>query len=340
MIEQLYRDTKPADRKRKPLTDELQQLANEQEKLEQQRNRLKDSITSATTLLAPLREQMKDVVECMKRFYEMENNYAVLSKQTYEDIHNDMQAIGSELLQTQSLLDDGTKLVNSGIELFKSEAFEKGEEREREKEKEEYSGRGISDSKGCEKEKEVESLDMPDVPATPVASVAVDAAPTEDMDSVWTDQTETLDPELSAMLNGLDNRDYGNPESDKETVEPFCNLLKEKLKDRSFCSDVTIVADSEQNSALVEIFMSADEAKLLPDFSLLAEDEKLRIRGNYSNGQLSLDYDAVREDGVEPVGDFVADATKDSVKALLLSQIEKDLQENRQPVPESSERDL
>ena len=313
MIEQLYRDTKSADRKRKPLTDELQQLANEQEKLEQQRNRLKDSITSATTLLAPLREQMKDVVECMKRFYEMENNYAVLSKQTYEDIHNDMQAIGSELLQTQSLLDDGTKLVNSGIELFKSETIEK-------------------------KEEEESSLDMPDVPATPVASVVVDAAPTEDIDSVWTDQTEALDPELSAMLNGLNNRDYENPESDNETAfEPFYDLLKEKLKDRS---DVTIVADSEQNSALVEIFMSANEAKLLPDFSLMAEDEKLRIRGNYSNGQLSLDYDAVSENNVEPVGDFVADATKDSVKALLLSQIEKDLQENRQPVPESSERDL
>ena len=324
MIEQLYRDTKPADRKRKPLTDELQQLANEQEKLEQQRNRLKDSITSATTLLAPLREQMKDVVECMKRFYEMENNYAVLSKQTYEDIHNDMQAIGSELLQTQSLLDDGTKLVNSGIELFKSETIEKGEEE----------GGG----EGKEKRKEESSLDMPDVPATPVASAAVDAAPTEDMDSVWTDQTETLDPELSAMLNGLNNRDYENPESDNETAfEPFYDLLKEKLKDRS---DVTIVADSEQNSALVEIFMSANEAKLLPDFSLMAEDEKLRIRGNYSNGQLSLDYDAVSENDVEPVGDFVTDATKDSVKALLLSQIEKDLQENRQTVPESSERDL
>lgn len=281
---------------------------------------------------------MKDVVECMKRFYEMENNYAVLSKQTYEDIHNDMQAIGSELLQTQSLLDDGTKLVNSGIELFKSEAFEKGEEREREKEKEEYSGRGISDSKGCEKEKEVESLDTPDVSTTPVAPVAMAAAPTEDMDSVWTDQPEALSPELSAMLNGLNNRDYENPESDEETAfEPFCDLLKEKLKDRS---DVTIVADSEQNSALVEIFMSANEAKLLPDFSLLAEDETLRIRGNYSNGQLSLDYDAVSKNGVEPVGDFVADATKDSVKALLLSQIEKDLQENRQPVPESPERDL
>ena len=322
MIEQLYRDTKPADRKRKPLTDELQQLANEQEKLEQQRNRLKDSITSATTLLAPLREQMKDVVECMKRFYEMENNYAVLSKQTYEDIHNDMQAIGSELLQTQSLLDDGTKLVNSGIELFKSETIEKGEE----------------EGGGKEKRKEESSLDMPDIPATPVASVAVDAAPTEDMDSVWTDQTEALDPELSAMLNGLNNRDYENPESDNETAfEPFYDLLKEKLKDRR---DVTIVADSEQNSALVEIFMSANEAKLLPDFSLMAEDEKLRIRGNYSNGQLSLDYDAVSENDVEPVGDFVTDATKDSVKALLLSQIEKDLQENRQPVPESSERDL
>ena len=318
MIEQLYRDTKPADRKRKPLTDELQQLANEQEKLEQQRNRLKDSITSATTLLAPLREQMKDVVECMKRFYEMENNYAVLSKQTYEDIHNDMQAIGSELLQTQSLLDDGTKLVNSGIELFKSETLKEGEGGGREEES---------------------SLDMPDVPATPVASAAVDAAPTEDMDSAWTDQTETLDPELSAMLNGLNNRDYENPESDKETAfEPFYDLLKEKLKDRR---DVTIVADSEQNSALVEIFMSANEAKLLPDFSLMAEDEKLRIRGNYSNGQLSLDYDdIVSENGVESFDDFVTDATKDSVKALLLSQIEKDLQENRQPVPESSERDL
>ena len=323
MIEQLYRDTKPADRKRKPLTDELQQLANEQEKLEQQRNRLKDSITSATTLLAPLREQMKDVVECMKRFYEMENNYAVLSKQTYEDIHNDMQAIGSELLQTQSLLDDGTKLVNSGIELFKSETIEKGEEE------------GVGEEKRKEEES---SLDMPDVPATPVASAAMAAAPTEDMDSVWTDQTETLDPELSAMLNGLNNRDYENPESDNETAfEPFYDLLKEKLKDRS---DVTIVADSEQNSALVEIFMSANEAKLLPDFSLMAEVEKLRIRGNYSNGQLSLDYDAVSENNVEPVGDFVTDATKDSVKALLLSQIEKDLQENRQPVPESSERDL
>lgn len=323
MIEQLYRDTKPADRKRKPLTDELQQLANEQEKLEQQRNRLKDSITSATTLLAPLREQMKDVVECMKRFYEMENNYAVLSKQTYEDIHNDMQAIGSELLQTQSLLDDGTKLVNSGIELFKSETIEKGEE-------------GGGEGK---EGKEESSLDMPDVPATPVASAAMDAAPTEDMDSVWTDQTEALDPELSAMLNGLNNRDYENPESDKETAfEPFYDLLKEKLKDRR---DVTIVADSEQNSALVEIFMSANEAKLLPDFSLMAEDEKLRIRGNYSNGQLSLDYDdIVSENGVESFDDFVTDATKDSVKALLLSQIEKDLQENRQPVPESSERDL
>lgn len=315
MIEQLYRDTKPADRKRKPLTDELQQLANEQEKLEQQRNRLKDSITSATTLLAPLREQMKDVVECMKRFYEMENNYAVLSKQTYEDIHNDMQAIGSELLQTQSLLDDGTKLVNSGIELFKSEILKEGEGKEEES-----------------------SLDMPDVPATPVAPVAMAAAPTKDMDSVWTDQTETLDPELSAMLNGLNNRDYESPESDKETTfDPFYDLLKEKLKDRS---DVTIVADSEQNSALVEIFMSANEAKLLPNFSLMAEDEKLRIRGNYSNGQLSLDYDEVSENDVEPVDDFVTDETKDSVKALLLSQIEKDLQENRQPVPESSERDL
>lgn len=316
MIEQLYRDTKPADRKRKSLTDELQQLASEQEKLEQQRNLLKDSITSATSLLAPLREQMKDVVECMKRFYEMENSYAALSKQTYEDIHNDMQAIGSELLQTQSLLDDGTKLVNSGIELFKSEILKEGEGKEEES-----------------------SLDMTDVPATPVAPVAVAAAPTEDMDSVWTDQPEALSPELSAMLNGLNNRDYENPESDKETAfEPsFCDLLKEKLKDRS---DVTIVADSEQNSALVEIFMSANEAKLLPNFSLMAEDEKLRIRGNYSNGQLSLDYDAVRENGVEPVCDFVADATKDSVKALLLPQIEQDLQENRQPVPESSERDL
>ena len=333
MIEQLYRDTKPADRKRKPLTDELQQLANEQEKLEQQRNRLKDSITSATTLLAPLREQMKDVVECMKRFYEMENNYAVLSKQTYEDIHNDMQAIGSELLQTQSLLDDGTKLVNSGIELFKSETLEGGTAMSA------VHFQCIANSQGENTAKEEESsLDMPDIPATPVASVAVDAAPTEDMDSVWTDQTEALDPELSAMLNGLNNRDYENPESDNETAfEPFYDLLKEKLKDRS---DVTIVADSEQNSALVEIFMSANEAKLLPDFSLMAEDEKLRIRGNYSNGQLSLDYDAVSENDVEPVGDFVTDATKDSVKALLLSQIEKDLQENRQPVPESSERDL
>ena len=339
MIEQLYRDTKPADRKRKSLTDELQQLASEQEKLEQQRNLLKDSITSATSLLAPLREQMKDVVECMKRFYEMENSYAALSKQTYEDIHNDMQAIGSELLQTQSLLDDGTKLVNSGIELpdmtLPSDLLPKEE-----KEREVYPYRGISDSEGNEREKET-SLDTPDVPVAPVTPVAAaTTAPTKDMDSVWTDQPETLDPELSAMLNGLDNRDYGNPESDKETAEPFYDLLKEKLKDRSFCSDVTIVADSEQNSALVEIFMSADEAKLLPDFSLLAEDEKLRIRGNYSNGQLSLDYDAVREDGVEPVCDFVADATKDSVKALLLPQIEKDLQENRQPVPESSERDL
>ena len=197
----------------------------------------------------------------------------------------------------------------------------------------------IANSQGENTAKEEESsLDMPDVPATPVASVAVDAAPTEDMDSVWTDQTEALDPELSAMLNGLNNRDYENPESDNETAfEPFYDLLKEKLKDRR---DVTIVADSEQNSALVEIFMSANEAKLLPDFSLMAEDEKLRIRGNYSNGQLSLDYDAVSENNVEPVGDFVTDATKDSVKALLLSQIEKDLQENRQPVPESSERDL
>ena len=197
----------------------------------------------------------------------------------------------------------------------------------------------IANSQGENTAKEEESsLDMPDVPATPVASAAVDAASTEDMDSVWTDQTEALDPELSAMLNGLNNRDYENPESDNETAfEPFYDLLKEKLKDRS---DVTIVTDSEQNSALVEIFMSANEAKLLPDFSLMAEDEKLRIRGNYSNGQLSLDYDAVSENNVEPVGDFVADATKDSVKALLLSQIEKDLQENRQPVPESSERDL
>ena len=142
--------------KRIPITEELMELANMQEGLEKERDRLKQSVQSATDLLVPLRAQMQDVIACMKRFHEMENSYVALSRQTYRDIAADMNVVGKEIEQTKGLLLEGTRLAEAGIDLSQLRvapcAALEGQEKEEKKEEKEGVGKEIE----AEEEKQTE----------------------------------------------------------------------------------------------------------------------------------------------------------------------------------------
>lgn len=133
MIEQLKPLGIPAqaaaERKRISITEELLELADKQKELETERDRLKESMQAATGLLVPLRAQMQEVIACMKKFHEMENAYVTLSKQTYQDIAFDMNAIGKEIEQTKGLLLEGNRLAEAGIEIIPALAEEKAVEK-------------------------------------------------------------------------------------------------------------------------------------------------------------------------------------------------------------------
>lgn len=120
-------DSMNLTKKRVSITEELLALADKQEALETERGHLKDSVRTATDLLIPLRAQMQEVVACMKRFHEMENEYVALSQQTYRDIAFDMNAIGKEIEQTKGLLQEGTRLAESGLEVTSTRAKSQAE---------------------------------------------------------------------------------------------------------------------------------------------------------------------------------------------------------------------
>ena len=357
LIEELYKDkTDNKPHKRIALTDELQQLADKQAGIEMQRNELKTSVETAITLLAPLREQMKTVVECMKRFHEMENEYAVLSKRTYEDIRNDMQAIGAELMQTRGLLDEGTKLINSGIEIpvmtLPSQFLPKEEAAEEAKE-------DIPVEMTAE---ELKESDIPDVLKEPTADKIPKGA---DLDTVWgwkeekkeekedglsetredektaadevfkmTDDTKSepsLEDEIDAILGMTkkieeESKTEPTPVTDPVPVigQEFYDKLAGLMKNES---EMTVVADNTAHSALAEIMIPSDIAALHPEFSSHVHDgESLRIRGNFAQGELSIEY-AVMDEGfpkaVPILTDLITIDTTDRIKKLMQAEIDK-----------------
>lgn len=321
LIEELYKDkTDNKPHKRIALTDELQQLADKQAGLEVQRNELKTSVETAITLLNPLREQMKTVVECMKRFHEMENEYAVLSKRTYEDIHNDMQAIGAELMQTRGLLDEGTKLINSGIEIpvmtLPSQFLPKEETAEEAKEDVpvEMTAEELKESDISEKSEEEET--------------AIDEV------LKMTDDTQnepSLEDEIDAILGMTkeieeESKTEPTPVTDPVPVvgQEFYDKLAGLMKDES---EMTVVADNTAHSALAEIMIPSDIAALHPEFSSHVHDgESLRIRGNFAQGELSIEY-AVMDEGfpkaVPILTDLITIDTTDRIKKLMQAEIDK-----------------
>ena len=303
MIEQLYSNTDKQELTENPkrisLTDELQCLAKEQERLEAQRGMLKTSIETAFTLFAPLKEQMKDVVSCMERFHELETSYAALSKQTYEDIHNDIQAIGNELLQTQNLLNEGTKLTNSGIEIPKlqlpNEFLPKAETKE--------------DAKDVIQEEEIYTEEK-------VGKETL----TDEMD---------VDKTLDAMFDelGLNNK------SAVIDNQAFYDKLSDIVSDDE---KMTVVADATQDSALVEVSLPSEVTDLHTEFKYrVAENEQLRIRGNYIDGVLSLSYTVMREDNsASPIlADLITTDTTDRIKACIQPEIDKKLNDKEVAVP-------
>lgn len=302
MIEQLYSNTDKQELTENPkrisLTDELQRLAREQERLEAQRSMLKTSIETAFTLFAPLKEQMKDVVSCMERFHELETSYAALSKQTYEDIHNDIQAIGNELLQTQNLLNEGTKLTNSGIEIPKlqlpNEFLPKAETKEDAKDiiQEEE----ISDFKQYDTEEKVEKETL-----------------TDEMD---------VDKTLDAMFDELGLNNTSAVIDNQAFYDKLSDIVSDDEK-------MTVVADATQDSALVEVSLPSEVTDLHTEFKYrVAENEQLRIRGNYIDGVLSLSYTVMREDNsASPIlADLITTDTTDRIKACIQPEIDWMLQ--------------
>lgn len=346
MIEELYKDkTDSKPRKRIALTDELQQLADKQAGLEVQRNELKTSVETAITLLNPLREQMKTVVECMKRFHEMENEYAVLSKKTYEDIHNDMQAIGAELMQTRGLLDEGTKLINSGIEIpvmtLPNDLLPKEN-----KEPEEPRSRlrhanldipSIVESSWEDDERKVSEKSEEE-------KTAIDEA------LKMTDDTQSepsLEDEIDAILGMTkeieeESKTEPTPVPDPVPVvgQEFYDKLAGLMTDES---EMTVVADNTAHSALAEIMVPSEIAALHPEFSSHVYDgESLRIRGNFAQGELSIEY-AVIDEGfpkaVPILTDLITIDTTDRIKELMLTEIDKAFLSQKGKGEEKSFRD-
>lgn len=327
LIEELYKDkTDSKPHKRIALTDELQQLADKQAGLEVQRNELKTSVETAITLLNPLREQMKTVVECMKRFHEMENEYAVLSKKTYEDIHNDMQAIGAELMQTRGLLDEGTKLINSGIEipvmtlpndLLPKENKEPEEPRSRLR----YANLDIPsivESSWEDDERKVSEKSEEE-------KTAIDEA------LKMTDDTQSepsLEDEIDAILGMTkeieeESKTEPAPVPDPVPVagQEFYDKLAGLMKDES---EMTVVADNDAHCALTEIMIPSEIAALHPEFSSHVHDgELLRIRGNFAQGELSVEYAAMDDGKATPIlTDLITIDTTDRIKELMLTEID------------------
>lgn len=396
LIEELYKDkTDSKPHKRIALTDELQQLADKQAGLEVQRNELKTSVETAITLLNPLREQMKTVVECMKRFHEMENEYAVLSKKTYEDIHNDMQAIGAELMQTRGLLDEGTKLINSGIEipvmtlpndLLPKENKEPEEPRSRLR----HANLDIPSSlveSSWEDEVSEETVEKEDIPVEMTAGeleeekkeekeeAAIDEIPKgADLDTIWgwreeekeeekkneetaidevlkmTDDTQSepsLEDEIDAILGMTkkieeESKTEPTPVPDPVPVvgQEFYDKLAGLMTDES---EMTVVADNTAHSALAEIMVPSEIAALHPEFSSHVYDgESLRIRGNFAQGELSIEY-AVMDEGfpkaVPILTDLITIDTTDRIKELMLTEIDKAFLSQKGKGEEKSFRD-
>lgn len=346
LIEELYKDkTDSKPHKRIALTDELQQLADKQAGLEVQRNELKTSVETAITLLNPLREQMKTVVECMKRFHEMENEYAVLSKKTYEDIHNDMQAIGAELMQTRGLLDEGTKLINSGIEipvmtlpndLLPKENKEPEEPRSRLR----YANLDIpSIVESSWEDDECKVSEKPEEEKT-----AIDEA------LKMTDDTQSepsLEDEIDAILGMTkeieeESKTEPTPVPDPVPVvgQEFYDKLAGLMKDES---EMTVVADNDAHSALAEIMVPSEIAALHPEFSSHVHDgESLRIRGNFAQGELSVEYAAMDEGfpkAVPILTDLITIDTTDRIKELMLTEIDKAFLSQKGKGEEKSFRD-
>lgn len=361
LIEELYKDkTDSKPRKRIALTDELQQLADKQAGLEVQRNELKASVETAITLLNPLREQMKTVVECMKRFHEMENEYAVLSKKTYEDIHNDMQAIGAELMQTRGLLDEGTKLINSGIEipvmtlpndLLPKENKEPEEPRSRLR----HANLDIPSSlveSSWEDEVSEETVEKEDIPVEMTAGELEEEKEEAAIDEVlkMTDDTQSepsLEDEIDAILGMTkeieeESKTEPTPVPDPVPVvgQEFYDKLAGLMKDES---EMTVVADNTAHSALAEIMVPSEIAALHPEFSSHVYDgESLRIRGNFAQGELSIEY-AVMDEGfpkaVPILTDLITIDTTDRIKELMLTEIDKAFLSQKGKGEEKSFRD-
>lgn len=365
LIEELYKDkTDSKPRKRIALTDELQQLADKQAGLEVQRNELKTSVETAITLLNPLREQMKTVVECMKRFHEMENEYAVLSKKTYEDIHNDMQAIGAELMQTRGLLDEGTKLINSGIEipvmtlpndLLPKENKEPEEPRSRLR----HANLDIPSSlveSSWEDEVSEETVEKEDIPVEMTAGELEKEKKEEKEEAAidevlkMTDDTQSepsLEDEIDAILGMTkeieeESKTEPTPVSDPVPVvgQEFYDKLAGLMTDES---EMTVVADNTAHSALAEIMVPSEIAALHPEFSSHVYDgESLRIRGNFAQGELSIEY-AVMDEGfpkaVPILTDLITIDTTDRIKELMLTEIDKAFLSQKGKGEEKSFRD-
>jgi len=365
LIEELYKDkTDSKPRKRIALTDELQQLADKQAGLEVQRNELKTSVETAITLLNPLREQMKTVVECMKRFHEMENEYAVLSKKTYEDIHNDMQAIGAELMQTRGLLDEGTKLINSGIEipvmtlpndLLPKENKEPEEPRSRLR----HANLDIPSSlveSSWEDEVSEETVEKEDIPVEMTAGELEKEKKEEKEEAAidevlkMTDDTQSepsLEDEIDAILGMTkeieeESKTEPTPVPDPVPVvgQEFYDKLAGLMTDES---EMTVVADNTAHSALAEIMVPSEIAALHPEFSSHVYDgESLRIRGNFAQGELSIEY-AVMDEGfpkaVPILTDLITIDTTDRIKELMLTEIDKAFLSQKGKGEEKSFRD-
>ena len=264
---------------------ELELLAEKQQELDAKRALLNTTVEEALCKLEPLREQMKDVIQQMKEFHEMQSAYIDLSKQTYEILADNMESVGKEIEQTRNLLNEGDKLSKSALPInlaplskpdskieVKSNVFESPSEtvtHEKSSAKQEVSAEELEAMFNAMQKEEVAFL--PD---------------------------ETVKQETDSVENSVPVE-----EAEKESYAEVPNMAGSQ----EFWSEVRSIAEitthETDTSVSAEILIPANLAKRHPGLSPEVENEIVK-----------LEYELPK------TGDFLAAAIKDDrITATLLS---------------------
>jgi hypothetical protein len=243
------------------MIEELENLVQMQRDLDKERKDLENAVVEAVNILAPLREQMKQVISHMKVFHQKESAYVEASQKTYLMIATNMQSIGKEIEQTQGLLDSGMELVNSAtsISMMTSKPTDRAS---RQIAQEEH-------RKLPETERPYEATDIkPEETTAPEEKVA-DTEPDADTQTETDEQvpygSAIHDTEYESIDSITQEQEYPSKARAEPATEekPMVENVRSKNEDNGFWNalrETEAVVDEDESMALISVKLDGKTA--------------------------------------------------------------------------------